>query len=171
MYSTLAARLSRFPGVDFPLWCPLNRWCVKSWLWIWFCFEVVFHGLLWGLRITQSRITGILPRAFSLHYFCEYPFLTFVESGLWHQLHNHHCLKYHQRQPYIHFPEAKRSFLPTLTFTVFDKNVERDIIYPYSLVEKTDIWVPIESVSLVSMPLAVTLVFCLRQVRLSTQTF
>lgn len=31
---------------------------------------------------------------------------------------------------YIHFPEARRSFLPTLTFIDFEKYVERDSIYP-----------------------------------------
>ena len=39
----------------------------------------------------------------------------FVESGLWHQSQGHHCQSCHQKQPYIHFPGAKRDFL-TLTF-------------------------------------------------------
>lgn len=149
MCCVLAIRLSRFPGGIFPLWCTLNTRCVKSWLWICSGFWVTcFSWSLWRSCSYSAMGTAFLLRACSLQYFCAHPCLMLVESGLRHYLQNKSCHNCHQQQPYIHFPEAKRHF-PTKLFQ-FSINIwkERDYLFPYSVVEKTDTSVNIESVSL-----------------------
>ena len=94
---------------------PLSDMCVHAKL-LQSCLTLQLHGLQPARLLcpwdAPGRNTGVDT-------------LVFVESGLWHQSQGHHCHNCHQKQPYIHFPEAKRDFL-TLTFTVFSKYMEEE---------------------------------------------